>query len=84
MVGTRRTVYCCEGRGFAGLEFDGFCGVPQRVAINKSAVYGVLWNRIRDLKGVTDFSIEINHPVKRVMRSPHYEDLNRLPNLLKY
>lgn len=47
--GTRRTVCCCEGRGFAGLEFGGFCGVPLRVAINKSASYGVWWNRIGEL-----------------------------------
>lgn len=44
--GTRRAVACRKGREFAGLEFDGFLGVPQRVAINKSAGYGVWWNRI--------------------------------------
>lgn len=37
---------CRKGREFAGLEFDGFWAVPQRVAINKSAGYGVWWNRI--------------------------------------
>jgi len=48
-AGTRRTVSCCEGRGFARPEFGGFCGVPLRVAINKSASYGVWWNRIGEL-----------------------------------
>ena len=38
--------FCCEGRGFAALEFVGNFGVPQRVAINEVAVYGVRWNRI--------------------------------------
>jgi len=49
-AGTRRTVSCCKGMGFAGLEFDGFFGVPQRVAINKSASYGFWWNRIGNLQ----------------------------------
>jgi hypothetical protein len=48
--GTRRTVSCCKGTGFAGLEFDGFFGVPQRVAINKSASYGFWWNQIGNLQ----------------------------------
>jgi len=48
--GTRRTVSSCEARGFARLEFGGFCGVPHRVAINKSANCGILWNRIGNLR----------------------------------
>lgn len=44
--GTRQAVPCRKSREFAGLEFDGFWGVPQRVAINKSASYGSCWNRI--------------------------------------
>ena len=40
-AGTRRTFSCCKGREFAGLEFSGFWGVPQRVTVNKSASYSV-------------------------------------------
>ena len=44
--GDRRTVVGREGPVFAGLEFAGFFDVPHRVSINKSAIYGFLWNRI--------------------------------------
>ena len=33
-VGNRRTVSGRNDREFAGLEFDGFLGVPQKIAIN--------------------------------------------------
>jgi hypothetical protein len=35
-----------QAQEFAGLELDGFLGIPQKVAINKSAGYGVWWNQI--------------------------------------
>jgi hypothetical protein len=44
--GTRRTVAWREARFSAGLEFAGKYGVPKLVTINKSASYGVRWNRI--------------------------------------
>ncbi|WP_449438128.1 MULTISPECIES: type II toxin-antitoxin system RelE/ParE family toxin [Pseudomonas] len=46
--GTRRTVCFGETRFFGRLEFAGKFGVPQLVTINKSASYGVRWNRTRD------------------------------------
>ena len=45
--GTRRTVCFGEARFFGCLEFVGKFGVPQLVTINKSASYGVQWNRTR-------------------------------------
>ena len=45
--GTRRTVCFCGARFFGRLEFAGKFGVPQLVTINKSASYGVQWNRTR-------------------------------------
>jgi hypothetical protein len=36
--GTRRTVSSGKGREFAGLEFGGFCVVPQRVAIKNQLI----------------------------------------------
>ena len=48
-AGTRRTVDCSEAMFSADLEFGGKFGVPQLVTINKSASYGLQWNRIRDL-----------------------------------
>jgi hypothetical protein len=44
--GDRRTVVGREGPVFAGLEFGGFQAVPLKVSINKSASYGLQWNRI--------------------------------------
>ncbi len=44
--GDRRTVVGRESPVFAGLEFGGFFDVPHRVSINKSAIYGLMWNRI--------------------------------------
>jgi hypothetical protein len=46
-MGTRRTVCFGEVRFFGCLEFVGKFGVPQLVTINKSASYGVQWNRTR-------------------------------------
>ena len=46
-AGTRRTVCFGEARFFGCLEFVGKFGVPQLVTINKSASYGVQWNRTR-------------------------------------
>lgn len=48
-AGTRRTVCFGEARIFGRLDFGGKFGVPQLVTINKSASYGVRWNRIGDL-----------------------------------
>lgn len=45
--GTRRTVCFGETRFSGRLEFVGKFGVPQLVTINKSASYGVQWNRTR-------------------------------------
>ena len=47
--GTRRTVCFGEARFSGRLDFGGKFGVPQLVTINKSASYGVRWNRIRDV-----------------------------------
>lgn len=47
--GTRRTVSFGRARFPVGLEVGGKFGVPQTVTINKSAGYGLQWNRIRDL-----------------------------------
>jgi hypothetical protein len=52
--GTRRTVCFGGARFFGRLEFGGKLGVPQLVTINKSASYGVRWNRIRDFLDVSD------------------------------
>ena len=48
-MGTRRTVAFGRARFPVGLEVGGKFGVPQTVTINKSAGYGLQWNRIRDL-----------------------------------
>lgn len=45
-VGTRRTVAFGETRFPAGLEVGCKFGIPQPVTINKSASYGLQWNRI--------------------------------------
>ena len=44
--GTRRTVAFGEARFPAGLDVGGKFGVPRPVTINKSASYGLQWNRI--------------------------------------
>lgn len=44
--GTRRTVVGREYPILAGLEFGGFFGVPHKVSINKSAIYGFQLNQI--------------------------------------
>jgi len=48
--GTRRTVHFGEARFSGCLDYGGKFGVPQLVTINKSASYGVRWNRTRDLR----------------------------------
>jgi len=58
-AGDRRTVVGREGAVFAGLEFGGFFGVPQRVSIKKSASYGFQWNRIGNCGGSS-------HPLQMV------------------
>lgn len=45
--GTRRTVCFGENRFSGRLDFGGKFDVPQLVTINKSASYGLQWNRIR-------------------------------------
>ena len=55
--GTRRTVCFGESRFFGHLEFAGKFGVPQLVTINKSASYGVRWNRTRDFLDVSTLSV---------------------------
>ena len=55
-AGTRRTVAVSGARFSAGLEFGGKFGVPQLVTINKSASYGVRWNRTRDFFDVSTLS----------------------------
>ena len=46
--GTGRTIAVSRTRFSVGLEVGGKFGVPLQVTINKSASYGVRWNRIRD------------------------------------
>ncbi|MBA6042656.1 hypothetical protein [Pseudomonas lactis] len=55
-AGTRRTVCFGGARFFGRLEFVGKFGVPQLVTINKSASYGVRWNRTRDFFDVSTLS----------------------------
>lgn len=56
-AGTRRTVCFGKARFFEHLEFAGKFGVPQQVTINKSAIYGARWNRIRDFLDVSPLSV---------------------------
>lgn len=58
-AGTRQTVSSCEDRKFKGLEFSEILTVPQIVAINNLASYGVWWDRIR---GVADRQIQLALP----------------------
>ena len=55
--GTRRTVCFGETRFFGRLEFAGKIGVPQLVTINKSASYGIRWNRTRDFLEISTLSV---------------------------
>lgn len=56
-AGTRRTVCFGETRFFGRLELPGKFGVPQLVTINKSASYGVRWNRTRGFLDVSTLSV---------------------------
>jgi hypothetical protein len=55
--GTRRTVRFGEARFSGRLDCGGKFDVPQLVTINKSASYGVRWNRIRDFLDVSTLSV---------------------------